>query len=482
MVSADGLSVICPRVVSAHKVGEAGYLHRLGDSADLPSAQYYTPSTKPKSNDFPLATVARRDFTYQTLLDELGLSPMHYANLVQRGLTDEAITHHEYKSLPGGSHLELASKIATQGKVAGVPGFYRDTEGIKLSGATGLLIPIRSLDCLTVGCQIRRDAYDGTGAKYVWLSSSGFRYGSSPGTPTHVSFPLEFITTTYCYVTEGPLKADIVSFYTGAVCLGIPGVTAWGKALSILADLLPLNVVLAFDSDRFENPAVERAYESFKTKLLQNKFNLFVAIWPREYKGIDDWLCATQGKEIVRLQTIHQATLERKLPNYKESLAKSYKNESPSWQSINKLKTQATHIVGPDRCSPFAIPGCDCTYCVAVQHWFDLKRVELTAIVEQPEVKTKPVEPRYGIKIKPERSVSYTMLAVSNTELLEKYGHLVYHPVNKGNALIPNQAITIRDRWHELTEPWSVQSSPELGKLISLMRKAYQRDTEATSV
>jgi len=413
MVSADGKAAICPRVASAHKVGEAGYLHRLGDSADLPSAQYYAPSTKSKSNDFPLATIGRRDFTYQTLLDELGLSPAHYANLVQRGLTDEAITYYKYKSLLGGSHLELASKIATQGKVAGVPGFYRDTEGIKLSGAAGLLIPIKSLDCLTVGCQIRRDTYDGTGAKYVWLSSSGFRYGSSPSTPTHVSFPLELITTTYCYVTEGPLKADIVSFYTGAPCLGIPGVTAWGKALSILAELLPLNVVLAFDSDRFENPAVERAYESFKAKLLQNKFNLFVAIWPREHKGIDDWLCATQGKETVRLQAIYQATLEREISSgsgksyYKESLAKGYKNENKATEPV------------------------------------------------------KPVIPQ-----------------VSNAELLEKYGHLSYHPVNKSNALIPNQATTIQDRWHELTEPWSVESSRELGKLIALMRKAWLKDTE----
>jgi hypothetical protein len=371
MVSADGTKAICPRTESSVPAGDAGYIHYIDVEGGPPAGVPYGTSSGDTNRDFTLATTERRHFTYLTLLDNLTLSPGHRANLLERGLTDSVIDFNRYRSLPGGSRLALAAKVAAEGLVAGVPGFYKGDKGIDLVGAAGLLVPVLNLEREVIAIQVRRDAYDGKGGKYVWISSSGWPYGAGPGAPVHVAMPDELTTTEYVFVTEGPLKADVIAHYTGAITLGIPGVSMWRKAVSILATLLPLNVVLAFDNDRHSNPTVERHYEYLRQGILDNHFNAYVALWDTRYKGLDDWLVATGGRETLKFQVIYKASLDKAKTYYKESLAKSYKTESAlTWSHINSLKSTAPHITGPDHHPPFAIPGCGCEYCVATREWF----------------------------------------------------------------------------------------------------------------
>jgi hypothetical protein len=345
MVSADGQAVICARTESSKRVGEAGYLHLLSDGDRSPGTSYDTPGYSDANSDYTLASASRRHGTYLTLLDYLELSPGHRNNLISRGLPASIIDFNRYRSLPGDGHGQIASMLASQGKVAGVPGFYKGKSGVDLAGPAGLLVPVCNLAQEIIAIQIRRDAYDGQGGKYVWLSSSGRSYGSSPGAPAHVSIPQELTTTDHVFVTEGVLKADIIAYYTGAVVIGIPGVAMWKKAIAVLAELLPLNVILAFDSDRHSNEVVELHYNAFREGILANHFNAYIALWDTSYKGMDDWLCATGGKAQLRLQTLYKATLERpkraSTISYKDALAKSNKTEIEATKPLKRYSDDA---------------------------------------------------------------------------------------------------------------------------------------------
>ena len=70
--------------------------------------------------------------------------------------------------------------------VKGGPGFYQDRDGewtIHFSNkSSGFLVPVRNMDHMIVGAQIRLDhPYDGR--KYIWLSSTNFHMGTSFGSP-----------------------------------------------------------------------------------------------------------------------------------------------------------------------------------------------------------------------------------------------------------------------------------------------------------
>jgi len=355
VVSNNGNYALCQRVESDVRRGEAGWLHRLNDTNSTgeldnsPPSDYNNgaPLTASENADYPLASPDRVHSSYSNLLDSLALAPGHSANLHSRGLSGDTIAFNQYRSLPAGDRCGLATKVASLGKVAGVPGFYKGSRGVDLSGQAGLLVPVRNLSQLVVGLQIRRDDYDGQGGKYVWLSSAGLPFGCSPGAPVHVAMPPDIATTQYIFVTEGALKADIIAQFSGAVAIGIPGVTMWRRAIPILVDLLPLNVVLAFDNDRHSNEFVERSYEAFKQAILDNHFNCYVALWPVDIKGLDDWLNDTGGKAPLRLQTIYKATLDNRekapLPYYKESLVNSYNLENEAKKPAT-IKTIAERL------------------------------------------------------------------------------------------------------------------------------------------
>lgn len=370
MVSADGKAAICPRVESPQNLGEAGYLHKLDsdDSEDEPSyvRRSASRSSPPTTTDFPIAKVARRHTAYATLLeDALSLSDDHAANLKARGLPSEVVEANGYRTLPKNDRRQLAAKVTADVKVAGVPGFYLDGDKPSLNGAAGLLIPIRAASRSIVACQIRRDRVDG-GGKYMWLSSSGMDYGSGPGSPAHLAWPQDLEYPGIVVVTEGALKADIIAHFLKCPAIGVAGVASWRKAVDMLVQLLPREVALAFDNDRFENKVVQDNLTKLEDKLIAEHFKVYEVQWPLNYKGFDDYL-ATGAKGLNFLEV--SRPIKRVSPNYKESLTNSYKSEAPIWQPINTLKPQAAHIVGPDSLPPVAIPGCECPYCQATRVW-----------------------------------------------------------------------------------------------------------------
>jgi hypothetical protein len=82
-------------------------------------------------------------------------------------------------------------------------------------------------------------------------------------------------------ITEGELKADIATVLDPkhVWTLSVPGVNAWYRALPILEELKPKKVLVAWDSDWKENPAIAKALrECIRT--FQNKgFTVEVETW-----------------------------------------------------------------------------------------------------------------------------------------------------------------------------------------------------------
>ena len=92
-------------------------------------------------------------------------------------------------------------------------------------------------------------------------------------------------------VTEGPLKADVVTALDGRLCVAIPGVSAWARALPVLEALRPRSVRVAFDSDVMTNPAVKLAHDALCSALAAHSIRAASLRWPPSFgKGLDDAL------------------------------------------------------------------------------------------------------------------------------------------------------------------------------------------------
>lgn len=163
--------------------------------------------------------------TYTMFFSMLALAETHKQKLLKRGFTEEQIDKNGYKSTPVFGFKGLTRKLLEAGcTVKGVPGFYQEEDGewsVYFNPKSGgFLIPVRNLDGLIVGAQIRLDRpYDGR--KYIWLSSASFPMGVSSGSPVHLAGTPGAKTV---FVTEGPLKGDLSHALSGRTFGCVPGV------------------------------------------------------------------------------------------------------------------------------------------------------------------------------------------------------------------------------------------------------------------
>lgn len=189
-----------------------------GFSPDYTVSEKTTPAEAEQSD---AASVQEVHQTLSMLLSMLTLIPAHHTHLQSvRGLSDDEITRFGFKSTPPPFLCRsLTNRLVKAGcRVQGVPGFYVDDNGcwtVKFHQRTsGIIIPIFGVDGLIRGAQIRLDhplkdkddPPEKTGVKYLTLSSTGKRMGTTSGSPIHfVGDPCSRVV----YVTEGCLKADV---------------------------------------------------------------------------------------------------------------------------------------------------------------------------------------------------------------------------------------------------------------------------------
>ncbi len=262
--------------------------------------------------------------TLTALLSLLTLTPAHREHLqTVRGLTNDDIDGFGFKSSPPSRLCRtLTQRLIQQGcRVQGVPGFYVNDYGkwtVKFYTRTsGILIPLRGVDGLLHGLQIRldhpirdeNDPPDKAGAKYLPLSSTGKNQGTSAGTPVHfIGDPHARVV----YVTEGALKADIVHALTGrtfVATVGANNTNGLDEVFSFLRRNGTEEIIEAEDMDKYRNPGVNRGATAVYQLARKNGMTCRRLNWNPNYKGIDDWQLALRRKKEIH-EEAHMMTFK----------------------------------------------------------------------------------------------------------------------------------------------------------------------------
>ncbi|MBT9259499.1 MAG: DUF3854 domain-containing protein [Clostridiales bacterium] len=218
------------------------------------------------------------------VLDRLDLSPEEEAALSRRGFPPPIARELGYRSYE-------EERWPKRGKL---PIWLPRGAGWVLAAPAGLLIPFRDQEGRLVGLQVRPRDQSGNKGKYRQVSAGGF-----PAS-VHVSRLGE--GSPRVWITEGALKADIASLYTGERFIGLPGVSSFRGLEEALKGLRPQKVVLAFDADYGDNPHVRRSLQHLSEMLSLSGWRVRWAVWEKSLgKGIDDVLTEGHGGQ-VRIQ------------------------------------------------------------------------------------------------------------------------------------------------------------------------------------
>lgn len=258
------------------------------------------------------ASVQEVHQTLSMLLSMLTLIPAHREHLRSvRGLSDDEITRFGFKSTPPPFLCRsLTNRLVKAGcRVQGVPGFYVDDNGcwtVKFHQRTsGIIIPIFGVDGLIRGAQIRLDhplkdkddPPEKTGVKYLTLSSTGKRMGTTSGSPIHfVGDPCSRVV----YVTEGCLKADVahaLMHRTFVATLGANNTSKLDELFAFLHRNGTEEIIEAEDMDKYSNEMVGKGASKIYALAARHGMRCRRLTWNPNYKGIDDWQLALRRKE-----------------------------------------------------------------------------------------------------------------------------------------------------------------------------------------
>ena len=269
--------------------GEAGSegVQKMNKIKETPKVEFETIDVEP-------VPINVRDRTYREMLNLLSLFPEHKENLLKRGLSEKDIERNQYRSLPSSKEnaaLVISALLQKGCVLLGVPGFYQTKEKKWAMSIfeSGILIPQRNGFGQIQSFQIRRDTNE-KGKRYIAFSSRDMLNGAPAYAHCHISHGEKGLDD--IIITEGPLKADVVSSLTGYSVLAVPGVNSLSFLPQALYDLKSkglCRVTIAYDMDIRTNPHVQKA----QTKLchLLERAGIYYSIlsWDEEYKGLDDW-------------------------------------------------------------------------------------------------------------------------------------------------------------------------------------------------
>ena len=305
----DGAIACCMRVEDgSFKVARnGGYLHRLSDDV-LVHPRAFDPPVE-QQND--LAEPVRLDAVLRAVAHHPNavLSVTDQNELRRRGLDAVAIRAGGYFTLPARGRARIARGVADEREVWGCPGFRwtGHNGGYLTIGAEttkpgeskrfpALAIPILTREGLWRGVQFRPHA-QGTGPKYVWLSSRAARGGTASGSPPHwtpAGSDAEGLS-----VTEGALKGNVASHLSEQRFLCVQGVHA-GQGKRVVEELQIVqwdprkSITLYLDyGDLRKNEHVRLGLVAMGRALVAAGYDVRVASWDAtKAKGVDDALFA----------------------------------------------------------------------------------------------------------------------------------------------------------------------------------------------
>lgn len=163
--------------------------------------------------------------------------------------------------------------------------------------ATGIMRGIRNKNGFIIGIEIRLDDDSrrriDDDVRYQPLTSKNKTDGKRADVRDYSFIPSYDKET--LYITEGVKKGQIISEYLLFPTISIRGVTNWGKVPSDLVTKFKefKRVIIAFDMDYKTNKHVELQRKNLIEAIKNlNKFDIYLAEWNEEFKGIDDALIA----------------------------------------------------------------------------------------------------------------------------------------------------------------------------------------------
>lgn len=236
------------------------------------------------------ADINSLDKVYRAFLDLLPLYESSLKNLRDRGLTDDYIRLKKYRSLPRSykERYAITDKLIEMGfNLEGIAGFYKDKYNHwTFSNSQGFLIPIKTIDNKICSFQIRLDEKIGK-MRYLYFTSSKYESGAKALACPSISYGNN---TDTIYITEGVLKGDVATFFSNDTFISVPGVNS---AIDILIDMLktlnPINTVICYDMDMYENDDVKKALIKLINILNENNIYCELKLWDKNFKGIDDY-------------------------------------------------------------------------------------------------------------------------------------------------------------------------------------------------
>lgn len=333
-MTCDGVSISSPdRKEFCRLVAKDFYAYK-GAGGLRARPPRFREAEKPAVKTFDAAEEGVLDETYRALLENLILSEKHRTALRRRGMPDEIINANGYRTAPVAANAQITRRILSAGcQTEGVPGFMKYSEWTFRNLGPGFLIPCRSVDGRIHGLQIRADkrtygkqrplAVKGFSAeaargrlrrakrglrkrpKYMTISSKGKPCGAAGFTKPHYNPGWD--NSSEVIITEGPLKGDIISMFTGKATLSVLGVCNLAFVPSMLWELRQIGktkISVAYDMDMYaeDKDAVRRGLLALQRHLIHAGFRFDRRDWKEEYerfglKGYDDYLLFRyQGK------------------------------------------------------------------------------------------------------------------------------------------------------------------------------------------
>jgi len=186
---------------------------------------------------------------------------------------------------------EVVKQIEHLG-LSGVPGFHKGEEKWAMTHIpSGILIPIRNCTNQICGLQIRLDDFV-KGGRYIWFSSAKYSSGTSSGSPLHWVKPELLATHSDLLVTEGALKANVISHFLNVPVVAAAGVRSFGTnfANSLKGAYPNITVIICFDADWRSKEEVRNALRALRSQFSKAGLDWRVRSWTSEYKGYDDYL------------------------------------------------------------------------------------------------------------------------------------------------------------------------------------------------
>ena len=217
---------------------------------------------------------------YRALTDRWVLSDEHLQFCLKRGFTSQQIERQMYRTSSNSNSIiqELVAKFGPS--LLKVPGFRQILGNYHFCSTGAFIIPTINHNGSVVNFRVRNIHAKHLKDRYFYVSSydKQSNSGLKAFISAHTVVP-KVCADTRVWITEGELKAHYASDRLSAICISIPGVNSWSRAIQALDHLGTKRVVLAFDDDMWSNPQVARCLVNLYEKLKGDDYEVTIAKW-----------------------------------------------------------------------------------------------------------------------------------------------------------------------------------------------------------